>query len=194
MRQPETDNSGLQTVPTALERSGDFSQTYNANGTLDVIYNPYSSDLVTDSTGNTYYTRDPFPGKEVPANLMDPVGQKILALYPVPNRPDLGPGPNDNGNYFKQGPGSTDNDKFDWRIDWSPSATNRLFARMMQRVRQNDTPACFLCNGADQAATNDDHGLQVVLNDTWTPSPTWVIDAYAPTPVGLRGKLRLVTA
>ena len=178
LRQPETDNSGLQTVPTALERTGDFSQTYNANGTLDVIYNPYSSHLVTDSSGITYYTRDPFPGNVVPANLMDPVGQKILALYPLPNRPDLGPGPNDNGNYFKQGPGSTDNDKYDWRIDWSPSATNRLFARMTQRVRQNDTPACFLCNGADQAATNDDHGLQVVLNDTWTPSSTWVIDAY----------------
>ena len=101
---------------------------------------------------------------------MDPVGQKILALYPLPNRPNLGRGPNDNGNYFKQGPGSTDNDKFDWRIDWAQSTNNRLFARMTDRVRQNNTPACFLCNGADQAATNDDHGVQVVFNDTYTPA------------------------
>ncbi|HET9101323.1 MAG TPA: TonB-dependent receptor, partial [Acidobacteriaceae bacterium] len=178
LRQPETDSSGYQTVPTALERSGDFSQTYNPDGSLDVIYNPYSSHQITDAAGNTYYTRDPFPGNKVPANLMDPVGQKIVALYPLPNRPDLGPGPNDNGNYFKQGPGATDNDKFDWRVDWAQSEKNRLFARMTDRVRQNDTPACFLCNGADQSASNDDHGLQVVLNDTYTPSPTWAIDAY----------------
>lgn len=176
LRQPETDSSGLQTVPTALERTGDFSQTYNADGSLAVIYNPYSSHMVTDSMGNTYYTRDAFQDNKVPANLIDKVGQNIMNLYPLPNRP--GTGPNQINNYAKQGHGETDNDKFDWRVDWTPSQTNRLFARMTDRVRQNDTPACFLCNGADQAASNDDHGFQVVLNDTWTPGPTWVIDAY----------------
>ncbi len=99
-----------------------------------------------------------------------------MNLYPLPNRP--GTGPNQINNYVKQGHGETDNDKFDWRMDWAQSANNRLFARMTDRVRQNDTPACFLCNGADQAANNDDHGFQVVLNDTYTPSPTWVIDVY----------------
>ncbi|MGH9615267.1 MAG: TonB-dependent receptor domain-containing protein, partial [Acidobacteriaceae bacterium] len=58
------------------------------------------------------------------------------------------------------------------------SATNRMFARMTDRVRQNDTPACFLCNGADESASNDDHGFQVVFNDTYTPGSTWVINAY----------------
>ncbi|MGH9616323.1 MAG: carboxypeptidase regulatory-like domain-containing protein, partial [Acidobacteriaceae bacterium] len=88
LRQPETDSSGDLTVPTALEKTGDFSQTYNADGSLAVIYNPYTSTQVTDASGNTYYTRTPFPGNKVPANLMDPVGQKIVALYPLPNRPN----------------------------------------------------------------------------------------------------------
>ncbi len=176
LRQPETDSSGFQTVPTALERSGDFSQTYNADGSLDVVYNPFSTHQVTDASGHTYYTRDPFPGNKVPVNLADPVGQKILNLYPLPNHANSGP--EDLNNYFKQGPGLTANDKFDWRVDWTKSATNRIFARMTDRIRQNDTPACFLCNGADQSASNDDHGLQVVLNDTYTPNSTWVIDAY----------------
>ena len=83
LRQPETDASGFQTVPTVLQRKGDFSQTYNADGTLAVIYNPYSSHQVTDSAGNTYFTRDPFPGNKIPANLIDKVGQNIVNLYPL---------------------------------------------------------------------------------------------------------------
>jgi hypothetical protein len=115
------------------------------------------------------------PCNKIPSSLFDPVGQKILALYPEPNIPGAGL----SSNYFKQGPGRTTNDKFDWRIDWEQSAKNRVFARMSDRVRQNNTPACFFCNGADENAANDDRGFQVVLNDTFTPSPTWVIDSYA---------------
>lgn len=176
LRQPETDSSGLQTVPTAAERAGDFSHTFNADGTLDVIYNPFSTHQVTDASGHTYYTRDPFPGNKIPPNLINQVGAKILSLYPLPNHPNSGP--SDLNNYFKQGSGQTSNDKFDWRVDWEQSLVNRMFARMTDRVRQNNTPACFLCNGADESATNDDHGFQVVLNDTYTPSSSWVIDTY----------------
>ena len=105
------------------------------------------------------------------------MGQNIVNLYPQANRPSEGL--HDSNNYFKQGSGSTVNDKFDWRIDWAQSEKNRMFARMSDRVRQKDNPACFFCNGADENSTNEDHGFQVVLNDTYTPSPTWVIDGYA---------------
>jgi hypothetical protein len=164
LRQPETDST-LATVPTAAMRNGDFSALPYP------IYNPFSTH---DSSGG-YPTRDPFPGNLIPSSLWDTVGQKILALYPQPNVPGAGL----SNNYFAQGPGSTKNDKFDWRLDWNQSANNRIFARMSDRIRQNNTPACFFCNGADEGATNDDRGFQVVLNDTYTPSPTWVIDAYA---------------
>lgn len=176
LRQPETDSSGLQTVPTAAERGGDFSQTFNADGTLAVIYNPFSTRLVTDAAGNTFYTRDPFPGNKIPATLINPTGQKIVNLYALPNRTSQGV--NDINNYFAQGGGVTGNDKFDWRIDWDQNAIHRLFVRMSDRVRQNNIPACFFCNGADTSANNDDHGFQVVVNDTVTPSPTLVIDSY----------------
>lgn len=176
LRQPETDSSGLLTVPTAAERQGDFSQTFNYDGTPSIIYNPFTTRLVTDAQGNQTYTRDAFPGNKIPSNLFNSVGQKILSLYPMPNRP--AEGANQINNYYAQGKGTTANDKFDWRIDWDQSATNRLFVRMSDRVRQNNTPACFFCNGADQSANNDDNGFQVVVNDTYTPSPTWVIDSY----------------
>jgi hypothetical protein len=73
--------------PTALERQGDFSQTYfgNANGpgqgTLLPIINP--------DTGQ------PFPGNKIPASCagivgcvngrMSPLGQQMLNLLPMPN-------------------------------------------------------------------------------------------------------------
>lgn len=176
LRQPETDASGLLTVPTAAEKQGDFSQTLNPDGSPAVLYNPFSTRQVTDAEGNTFYTRDPFPGNKIPSNLINPVGQKMANLYADPNR--QGQGPLNINNYFAQGKGLTANDKFDWRVDWDQNSVHRLFVRMSDRVRQNYTPPCFFCNGADESANNDDTGFQVVLNDTVTPSPTWVIDSY----------------
>ena len=164
------------TVPTALERQGDFSQTFNSDGTLLTIYNPFTTRQVTDASGNTSYTRDPFPGNKIPSALFNSVGQKIVNLYPQPNRP--GQGPNQINNFFAQGKGTVDNDKFDTRVDWNQNSVHRMFVRVSDRVRQKDTPPCFFCNGADDIANNEDHGFQIALNDTVTPSPTWVIDSY----------------
>jgi len=74
--------------PTALERAGDFSQTYfgNANGpgqgTLLTLLNP-------DTPGV------PFPGNKIPAScagivgckygVLNPIGQKMVNLLPLPN-------------------------------------------------------------------------------------------------------------
>ena len=43
LRQPETDSSGLLTVPTAAERQGDFSQTFNSDGTLPSLQSVYDT-------------------------------------------------------------------------------------------------------------------------------------------------------
>jgi hypothetical protein len=64
-------------VPTDRERSGDFSQTFNADGSLHVIYNPY--DTFSDA-GGTH--RRPFAGNKIAnANL---VGKNIASYYPSP--------------------------------------------------------------------------------------------------------------
>jgi len=185
LRQPAT-NATVMTVPSDAERQGDFSNSVDADGNPVVIYNPFSTHQVTDSQGNTYYTRDPFPNNQIPAGLIDPTGQAIVNLYPGANRASNGT--NDTNNFAKQGPETTDNDKFDWRIDWNQSANNHLFARMSDRVRQNDTPPCYFCNGADNNAVNENHGAQVVVNDTYTPSQTWVIDMYGAYTRWLEGQ------
>ena len=178
LRQPGSLGRQLYTVPTALERQGDFSQTYLANGSLDVIYDPFSTKQLTDANGNTYYTRTPYPGNKIPGGL-NATGQKIAALYPLPNLP--GTGSNHLNNFQGDAPNDTTNDKFDVRVDWAQSEKHRIFGRVSDRFRENQTPGCIFCNGADSISGNNDHAFQVALNDTITPTANWVIDTYGAT-------------
>jgi hypothetical protein len=173
LRQPSTASSGLQTVPTAAERAGDFSATLNSEGTPNLIYNPFTTVQLPDGT----YTRQQFPGNVIPPNFIDPVGAKMVSLYPSPNRP--GEGPNQINNFIAQGAANTTNDKLDARVDWEQSSNHRLFVRWSDRLRQNNTNPCFFCTGGDSGINESDNGFQVVLNDTITPSPTWVINTFA---------------
>jgi hypothetical protein len=173
-RQPNTQSTGLLTVPTAAERGGDFSQALNPDGSQQIIYNPFSTTPI-DDTGN--YTRVPFANNKVPQNLFNSVGEKIINLYPNPNRAGVGPNGEFN-NYYAQGPGTTSNDKMDTRVDWEQSSAHRLFVRWSDRFRQDILLPCFFCNGADTGVNQTNHGFQIVLNDTVTPSPSWVINSF----------------
>ena len=62
------------TVPTALERSGDFSQSLDANGRLIVIRDPL--------------TGQPFPNNLIPAGRINRSGQALLGVFPLPNALD----------------------------------------------------------------------------------------------------------
>lgn len=173
LRQPNTQTT-LLTVPTKAERSGDFSNTFNADGTPDLIYNPFTTTAL-DDTGNSF-TRTAFPNNVIPPNLINPVGQKIVSLYPLPNRP--GVGPNNLNNYAASGTGNWLNDKMDTRVDWNQSSIHRVFARFSDRFRQSQVYPCFFCNGADTGNNQYNNGFQAVVNDTVTPSPNWVINSY----------------
>ncbi|HEY1576735.1 MAG TPA: TonB-dependent receptor [Terracidiphilus sp.] len=177
LRQPETDNSGLLTMPTQAEAGGDFSQTvlYGSNNTPDIIYNPFSTHLVTYN-GSTYYTRDSFSDNKIPSGMIDKVGSSIAALYPAPNH--NGGFAYDSNNFVKQASGLTADDKFDVRVDWTQSDKHRLFVRVSDRARQDNTPACFLCNGGDEGYATQDHGEQGVISDTITPNGKWLINLY----------------
>jgi hypothetical protein len=58
-------------VPTQLERAGNFSQTLELNGQPVVVRDPL--------------TGAQFPGNIVPQNRIDPNGQKLLSVFPLPN-------------------------------------------------------------------------------------------------------------
>src|SRR5262245_61705564 len=72
----------VRTVPTELERRGDFSQSL-LNGRVRAIYNPFASTL--DATGRV--VRPAFANNTIPASMIDPVAVKMLAAIPLPNVP-----------------------------------------------------------------------------------------------------------
>jgi hypothetical protein len=67
-----TGNLTQLTVPTALERAGDFSQTLDVSNKLVAINDPNNN-------------KQPFPGNKIPANRLDPNGVAILSVFPAPN-------------------------------------------------------------------------------------------------------------
>ena len=69
------------TVPTALQRVGNFSQTYNASGALIAIADP----LQTTQLSNGTYTRPLFPGNVIPASRLSNVAANLAQIFPLPN-------------------------------------------------------------------------------------------------------------
>jgi hypothetical protein len=69
-----TTRNGALIFPTDRERAGDFSQSFDRNGNLIVIHNPFDP------------TRAPFPGNVIPGELMDTVGRNIVNLMPRADR------------------------------------------------------------------------------------------------------------
>lgn len=70
------------TVPTPLERSGDFSRTFNPDGRVKPVYDPYSTQF-NSATGAI--TRTPFAGNIVPQNRFDPLSGSLMKSFWDPN-------------------------------------------------------------------------------------------------------------
>ena len=64
-------NLARRTFPTAAERMGDFSDTRDQNGQLIQILDPFNN-------------RIPFPGNRIPTSRINPQGQKLLEVFPLP--------------------------------------------------------------------------------------------------------------
>lgn len=163
-----TPSTTLTNVPTLLERQGDFSQSFNANGTLSTIYNPFTTRANPSGSG---FIRDPFPGNIVPKALWDSVGAKVLSLYPQPNLP--GNALTHALNYGAGGKTIGINDKFDTRVDWAKSEHYSFFARVTKGWEQNVAPK-LLGNNVDNNFTDMNPRDQVVIGNTFVPTPTWV--------------------
>jgi len=70
-------------VPTALQRRGDFSQTFNSAGQPITLYDPLTTRPDPSRPGR--FIRDPFPNNQIPRERMDPVALALLRYIPMPN-------------------------------------------------------------------------------------------------------------
>jgi hypothetical protein len=115
-RQLNPQGTRNQTVPTELERQGDFSASVDKNGIPVTIKDP--------TTGS------PFPGNIIPTSRLYGAGLAVLALYPKPNFV-LGPNglPNKGFNYTSQISDSYPRREDLLRGDYSLSDKWKLFSR-----------------------------------------------------------------
>ena len=119
--------STTTTVPTTLERQGDFSQSFAANGQLIRIFNPFTTRV--NPTGG--FIRDPFPDNRIPRELWDPVALNVLRYYPMPNQP--GDPVTGRNNYTASGNADLNTNNTDVRVDRNVGPNGRGFLRYSHR-------------------------------------------------------------
>ncbi len=113
------------TSPTALERSGDFSDTRMQNGALITIYDPTTT--VTDPASPGRYRRTAFANNVIPVSRLSAAGRNVLTYYPTSNLPGL---PFTHAqNLFLQAGTPIDKEDIGIRMDYNLTTTRRLSGR-----------------------------------------------------------------
>ena len=152
------------TVPTALERTGDFSQS-SRNGVIRTIYDPLTA---TGTSG----TRTAFTANKIPSFRFDPTALKLLAEIPLPNLP----GSQDNLQGFRVN--ETTYWNFSERVDWNYSEKLKTFIRYghfkAHLLESNPTDGKMMpLNGSNR------YGLSIAADTVYTISPKWVLNLRA---------------
>lgn len=119
----------LTTVPTELQRGGDFTQTTDSKGALVNLLDPLASGSCTASVKTAC-----FPGNKLPASRISPVAQKLLAYYPHPT------GAGQGNNLLAQGNLRSPWDGYVAKIDHRASDKDSLSFRYMPRNTDSTNP------------------------------------------------------
>ena len=154
----------VATVPTDLQRKGDFSQTYtydlNGNPVLQQIFNPLSI-----ANG----IRAPFKRNIIPPEMLDPLALNVMKLYPEPNVPG---DPVSGTNNFRTNVASTSEGyQYDIKLDFMASAKHHISGRYSMSHNVSQTPLVF---GNDEFGDGTYYLVDArngVIADDWTISP-----------------------
>ena len=153
------------TVPTSLERTGDFSQMGFT------IYDPTKPD-------NPDGTRQAFPGNKIPNP--NPIGLLYLSKMPKCNYPnpatcdqatsDVSP------NFAMPGLDPFNAHRFDVRVDWAKSERQRIFTRFSYDKLIFATANVFPSGWDPDYAQNTTNGRNVLIADDLTLNSSTVLN------------------
>lgn len=168
-------DSTMTSVPTELERKGDFSQTRTATGAAITIYDPFTTRPNPSGSG---YIRTPFAGNVIPSSMFDPVALNVMKYYPLPNTAPSGQSNNQN-NWAMSGSKPLDMTMSDYRLDHVISPTQRIFGRYSTRLNDDKATRFFPKEifAAQGAINQEDHVHGAVIDYTNTLNPTTVLNA-----------------
>jgi carboxypeptidase family protein/TonB-dependent receptor-like protein len=208
-------------VPTDLMRTGDFGEVCTAQGGAfdntgmcsvagGQIWDPYSGSLNSStgllerhafipfnniatyvSPGSPALPANLEPPAGVPGNLIDPVAQKMMTLFPEPNVS----GGEIYNNWFGSGTSLSNNDQFDIKIDHRFTQNNLMSGKFSYQYNHGTGSLDCFKNFTDpcQGGPGWTNAHLFAINDSHTFSPTllmnvtlgftrgvWHIDSYNP--------------
>lgn len=116
----------VATVPTALNRQGDFSDLRTSTGQLVPIFDPV--------------THQALPGNQIPSNRLDPVALAALQYYPLPNRQGTATNAN---NFVGNSAATLDRDILVVKVDHQVRTNDLLTARYYLNDSNTHTSGSF---------------------------------------------------
>ncbi len=151
------------TMPTALERQGDFSQSVNTNGSKITVNDPLN-------------TKKAFPGNIVPSSRINPSGAAILKMFPLPNYVDPSLATRYNWNYYEAASEPNNVHTETGRIDYSPQQNWQMYFSFSHSDAHNNIPYGGWQNGAQNFSlsplANHSWGGLLTLHSTNSITPT----------------------
>jgi hypothetical protein len=147
----------LGVVPSVAKHDGNFAGDVSTSGAAITIKNPYGS-----------YA--PFPGNIIPASVQNPVGQKILSFYPLPNRTAVG------NNYFVAPNRYANYNSLISRADHRFSDKNNITVTYGKRFAWNNNPANYSNLSLFGITVRDDRELGGI-NYTHVFSPALILES-----------------
>ena len=167
-----TTRGGALRFPTSRELRGDFSQTFNSNGTLAVIYDPLTGDPTTGQG------RTPFQGNIIPAGRLNPVSVKMASYLPSPDT-DVS---NGSANFNRTAELNDRAYMYTGKVDHRFS--DQISLSGFYLYNKTDEPCADYwepgLDGANRFADPGDYLLRrrvhtLALNNTWLPSNNTVV-------------------
>ncbi|HYO80089.1 MAG TPA: TonB-dependent receptor, partial [Bryobacteraceae bacterium] len=122
-RNPQTQ---LWTVPTAEQRTGDFSGLVDNQRRQIGIYDP----LTAAPNPEGGFIRQQFPGNIIPRARLNPVAVAALSYFPLPNR--VSESPDGQNNYLFVNSSRNQYDQWLGKMDWMVTSKSRLSWRYGQ--------------------------------------------------------------
>lgn len=150
----------LAMVPTALERQGDFSQSADASGKPVFVKDPLLSGTCSASNQAAC-----FPGNRIPPSRFSPISQKLLAYYPLPNRPGQV------NNFASAANAPDDWNTYLFKVDQIAGRKDNLSFRWIRRDEDSLNP---FAGGATGIFGTDSLDTQHLLGANW-------VRTFAPT-------------
>ncbi len=151
------------TVPTERMRNGDFSEVLALNPNFR-IYDPATG--TADGRNRSF-----FENAIIPANRISDISKRIQALYPAPNIAGTNNGLQENLEIPRKP--TADRDNYDFKVNWNRTSAHQIWGKFSM---MDASVFDLFYLGIDGAGGGDTRTTVYTVGQTWTLSPTLILD------------------